>query len=99
MLAKLRITMRGTQYKQKVLTRENDWLAVRVACNICGAYDLNFIGSNEVECAKYHQKNWLILDLSPNSHVESDQKTQLPSTERIGFIGENEVEWARCKEM
>jgi len=37
-------------------------LAERVACRVCGERNLRFIGANEVECARCHEKQWFALE-------------------------------------
>ena len=48
----------------RLLSEERQWLAVRVACMICGARDLEIIGSNQVTCSKCHEKQSFFLDLN-----------------------------------
>ena len=38
-------------------------LAERVACRICGNLMLNFLGENEVECTKCHERQWFAIEI------------------------------------
>jgi hypothetical protein len=39
-------------------------LAERVACRACGGRTLSFLGENEVECVRCHEKQWYALEIS-----------------------------------
>jgi hypothetical protein len=38
-------------------------LAERVSCRLCGNLNLKFLGENEVECTKCHERQWFAIDI------------------------------------
>lgn len=41
-------------------------LAERVACRECGERKFNFLGNNQVECVRCHEKQWYSIELNEN---------------------------------
>ena len=46
-------------------------IAERVSCGACGSRDLGFVGVNEVECNRCHEKQWyaIVLEEKTRSHA------------------------------
>jgi len=49
-------------------------IAERVACRACNSRELNFVGPNEVECTRCHEKQWYAID----AETGTERKTPMP---------------------
>jgi hypothetical protein len=65
------------------LPSTRDKLAERVACRVCSGRELSFIGVNEVECNRCHERQWYTIEAgeSFNEPAAAQQPT------RLSFLG------------
>jgi len=52
-------------------------IAERVACRACSSRELNFVGSNEVECIRCHEKQWYALEAEAGSKCKTPVRFRL----------------------
>lgn len=60
-------------------------IAQRLACRVCNGHDLSFVGVNEVECDKCHEKQWYTLErtASLNNIAEGENPAGLSLARRM----------------
>ena len=55
-------------------------IAERVACRICSSRELTFVGPNEVECNRCHERQWYAIEPC------GERKREARSSSRLGFV-------------
>jgi hypothetical protein len=58
-------------------------LAERLACRVCNGRDLSFVGANEVECNRCHEKQWYAVE-TPDSLSSAPVETEGPIELSLG---------------
>jgi len=60
-------------------------VAERVVCRVCGSRELGFVGVNEVECNRCHEKQWYAIVLEEKTHSPARSRFLDWVLTRFGF--------------
>ncbi|MGA2784402.1 MAG: hypothetical protein ABSF09_06865 [Candidatus Bathyarchaeia archaeon] len=66
------ITLLRSIAKQSPWIRRRLRLAERVACRACGGRNFNFLGNNQVECPRCHEKQWYTIEIKSRSYQDEN---------------------------
>lgn len=72
----LRSVSKNTNQPELLVPTGRVRLAERVACRACGSRSFSFVGENEVECTKCHERQWFAIETAEKNAASKQVRSE-----------------------